>query len=231
MKSLSLVLGAFACALAGAAHAQAPAAAPALDAGRFSLAVGGGTQGGSVEGAYSVNPYLTLRAQGAFIDFDVDFKSSDVKYKGTLNHNTGGGFVDLHPFANPFVLSGGFVAGERKVKVHADPTASAVVKINGVPYQASQIISVDGDIALGDTAPFAGIGFDNTYTHRGHWGFRAMAGVIFGDTPKVTLHANGPFADNATVLANLAAEQLSLQQDAKDYRYYPVAQVGVSYRF
>ncbi len=58
-----------------------------------------------------------------------------------------------------------------------------------------------------------------------------MAGVIFGDTPKVTLHANGPFADNATVLANLAAEQLSLQDDAKDYKYDPIAQVGVTYRF
>ncbi len=230
MKSLTLALGALACA-AVAAPARAQTAAAAFDASRFSLAVGGGTQGGSVEGAYSVNPYLTLRAQGAFIDFDADFKSSDVKYRGALNHNTGGGFVDLHPFANPFVLSGGFVAGERNVKVHADPTASAVVKINGVPYQASQIISVDGNIALGDAAPFVGLGFDNTYTHRGHWGLRAMAGVIFGDEPKVTLHANGPFADNTTVLANLAAEQASLQDDAKDYRYYPVAQVAVSYRF
>ena len=230
MKSLFLAASALACALAGSAAAQT-VAAPAFDASRFSLALGGGTQGGSVEGAYSVNRYLTVRAQGAFIDFDADFKSSDVKYKGTLNHNTGGGFVDLHPFANPFVLSGGFVAGDRKVTVHADPTANAVVKINGVPYQASQIISVDGDIALGDAAPAVAIGFDNTYTHRGHWGFRAMAGVIFGDTPKVTLHANGPFADTATVLANLAAEQLSLQDDAKDYKYYPVAQVGVTYRF
>jgi hypothetical protein len=76
-----------------------------------------------------------------------------------------------------------------------------------------------------------GLGWDNTYYHAGRIGFRAVAGVVFGDKPDVALSAVGPFAANPAVLSNLAAESASLQRDAEDYRYYPIVQLGLNYRF
>lgn len=198
---------------------------------RFALGVGVGTNGGVLEGAYAFNRYLDVRAQGAAIGFDADFKSSDVKYKGKFRQFTGGADVDLHPFGNPLLVVGGFVSGERKVRVKADPTETATVKINGVTFPVSQVISLNGQADLGSTAPFAGIGFDNTFTHAGHWGFRAVGGVIFGQDPKVRLDASGPFATNPAVVAAVQKEEASLQHDVDGYRYYPVVQVGVTYRF
>lgn len=224
----SLVLAAAVTAL-GASQALAGSADPA--AGRFALGVGVGTNGGVLEGAYAFNRYVDVRAQGAAIGFDADFKSSDVKYKGRFRHFTGGADVDLHPFGNPLLVVGGFVSGERKVRVKADPTETATVKINGVTFPVNQVISLNGDADLGSTAPFAGIGFDNTFTHPGHWGFRAVGGVIFGQDPQVRLNASGPFATNPAVVAAVRAEEASLQHDVDGYRYYPVVQVGVTYRF
>lgn len=226
-------LGAWVLALAAAAPASAQAAYPANDPAlnRFAIGVGGGTNGGSVELAYSINRYLAVRAQAAAIDFDADFKSSDTKYTGKLRHNTGGGLLDVHPFQNAFYVSGGFVSGERKVRVNAEPSATQTIRINGVNYVASQVVGVNGDVRLGDSAPLFGLGYDNTFTHSGHWGFRAFAGAIIGDEPKVTLVATGPFATNAVLQSNLAAEQASVQHDARDYKYYPVVSLGVFYRF
>ena len=77
-----------------------------------------------------------------------------------------------------------------------------------------------------------GVGWDNTFFTSGHWGVRAIAGVAFGDhPPSVALHAIGPFANDPTVLSNLQAEQVSLRDHAGDYSYYPVVQVGLTYRF
>lgn len=225
MKPLILL----AVAALGATPAIAEPAGPA--AGRFSLGLGVGTNGGVLEAAYAVNRYVDVRAQGAGIGFDADFKSSDVKYRGKLRHFTGGADVDLHPFANPLLVVGGFVSGERKVRVKADPSETATVKINGVSFPVSQVISLNGEADLGSTAPFAGLGFDNTFTHAGRWGVRAVAGVIFGQDPKVRLNASGPFAADPIVVAAVGREEASLQHDVDGYRYYPVVQLGVTYRF
>ena len=222
-------------ALAQGPTGQAPLAQGPLAPERFAVGVGGGTNGGSVEAAYAVNRYLDVRAQGAFLGFDLDVKSGGVTYRGDLHHYTGGGMVDLHPFANPFFVSGGFVSGERKLTAHASPLVTARLTVAGVSQSIQANVPLRADVALGDTAPFAGLGFDNTFTHAGHWGFRAVAGVIFGQNPKATLTTTSPLANDPVVgpaaAAALASEQASLQHDVDGYRYYPIAQVGVTYRF
>ena len=143
--------------------------------------------------------------------------------------------VDLHPFANPFFVAGGVVSGERRVTADASPLVTATVSVAGVRQRIQQNVPVHADIALGDTAPFAGLGFDNTFTHRGHWGFRAVAGVLFGQNPEARLTTNSPFATNpltgAAIAVALPDEQASVQHDVDGYRYYPIAQVGVTHRF
>ena len=198
---------------------------------RFALGVGVGTNGGLIEGSYKLTPQFVLRGQGAFIDFDDGFKSSDVKYSGRLHFNTGGGFVDWHPWSNPWLFSAGGVGGERKVDLKATPAITGTIKINGQQFPITEVGEVDGTADFGSPAPFVGLGWDNTFYSAHKIAFRAVAGVIFGDDPKVNLHAVGPFAEDATVISDVQAEQASLENDVHDYRYYPVVQLGVNYRF
>ena len=81
------------------AFGAAASAQDMLSIDRFALGVGFGTNGGVIEGSYKLSNQFVLRGQGAFIDFDGSFKSSDVKYSGRLHFNTGGGFVDWHPWS------------------------------------------------------------------------------------------------------------------------------------
>jgi len=219
-------------ALSALCLAQAALAQSVANPGRFSLGLGVGTNGVVAEGAYQLAPQLVLRAQGAFLDFNYGFKSNDVAYGGRFHFNTGGGFADWHPGANPWLLTAGAITGERYVNVSAKPAVSGSITIHGVSYPVTEVGSVTGRINYGATVPVAGVGWDNTFYSRRGWGFRAIAGVAIGDhPPHTTLHANGPYATQPTVITDVAAEQVSLQHQAADYSYYPVVQVGVNYRF
>lgn len=211
---------------AGAAAAQSTAGGP------FSLGLGVGTNGPVVEGGFRLNDQLVLRGQGAFLDFGYGFKSNDVRYAGRIHFNTGGGFVDWHPLASPWLITAGAVSGQRKVDVSAKPSLPGVITIHGVTYPVTEVGSVVGSIDYGAAAPVIGIGWDNTFYTRRGWGLRALAGVEFGDHPPATaLHAIGPLATNPAVISGVQAEQTSLRRQAADFSYFPVVQLGVNYRF
>ncbi len=225
IRSALFAAAAIAAALAGPAAAQS-------NSSPFSLGVGVGTNGLLVEGGYRLNSMLVLRGQGAFMDFNDGFTSDNIRYGGRFHFNTGGAFLDLHPLSNPWLITGGAVFGERKVDVNAKPSVNGSITIHGVTYPTSEVGSVVGDVDYGNTSPFVGAGWDNTYYNRSGWGFRAIAGVIFGDHPPVAdIHAVGPYATQPAVISNVDADQATLRHDAADYSYYPVVQVGVNYRF
>jgi hypothetical protein len=222
--SLAICLGALA--IAGVASAQSW-----NDPGRFSVGLGVGTNGGVVEGAYEIDRHFVVRAQGAFLDFSHTISSDDTVYGGAVHFNTGGLSLDWHPFANTFLFTVGAISGAREVNVSARPVGGSIT-IDGVPFTAAQIGSVNGHINFGSTVPVAGIGFDNTYVGEHHWGIRALVGVAFGpDPPTATLQASGPFASNPTVGAELREEQQSLGRHGGDFSNYPIAQIGLTHRF
>jgi len=223
---LPLIAGLVALGLGSAASAQSWS-----DPGRFSVGVGVGSNGGVGEVAYEIDPHFILRGQGAFLDFSHHFTSNDTAYSGSAHFNTGGLSLDWHPFANTFLITGGFISGDRKVDVRGQPVGGSIV-INHVTYSAADIGSVSGQINYGSTVPVAGIGFDNTYVGNHHWGVRALVGVEFGrHPPTASLHANGPLASNPIVIADVQAEQQSLGHDGGAFSYYPIGQLGLTYRF
>ena len=218
-------------AMAGMADAQSQGGS-APGGGPFSVGVGVGSNGLLVEGAVRLSDQLVVRGQGAFMDFNYGFNSSGIRYAGRFHFNTGGAFLDWHPAANPWMITGGGVFGERKVNVSAKPALNGTITIHGVVYPVTEVGSVVGKVDYGDAAPFVGAGWDNTYYTRRGWGFRALAGVAFGqDPPEAQIHAVGPFATNPSVVSNVQADQATLRHDAGDYSYYPVVQMGVNYRF
>jgi hypothetical protein len=218
-----------AAALVAASLFAAEARAGALN-DRLALEVGIGTTGAALEGAYKVSSAFVVRVEGDFLEFRDGFSSDDVRYTGRAHLNTAGAFLDWHPMGGGWLLSAGAVAGRRKVNVLANGVAGSI-KIDGVAYSLTQIGSVNGAIDFGSAAPFVGLGWDNTFVTSGPIGFRAVAGVIVGPSPTASLSATGPFAANPTVVSELAAEQTSLEHDARDLQFYPVVQLGLSYRF
>jgi hypothetical protein len=91
-----------------------------------------------------------------------------------------------------------------------------------------------GRADFGSLAPYVGLGYGRALSADGHFSFLFDLGVAFPGSPDVTLDVtcNAP---NATLCAQLAsdaaAEERELQDDADDYKYWPVLAIGVSYKF
>lgn len=220
-STLTLAALAAAVALPGAAMAQSSPVA---------IGANLGTPGVGASAQLLVADGLVVRGDLDWLKWNYDRDYSDVAYDGKLKSMTAGLFADWHIGNSPFLLSGGAYMGKRKLDLSATPTAS--VDIGGQVFTPAQIGRIDGTAKLSKFQPFAGVGFDNTWTGDRTWGFRALAGVAFSKKPDVNLTATGgTLSADPIFQARLAAEEADIRNDAKKVRYFPVVQVGLTRRF
>jgi hypothetical protein len=220
------------CALAAALLASTARAQTSwLSPDRFAIGATVGTDGAGGELQYSLNRYLTLRGRGAWLDFDYSGNSGEVHYNAKIKLSEGGGFADIHPFANPFTVSIGAVAGPRRGDVNLYYRRN--VTVDGASLTPAQLGTGGGRVTLSSPAPFVGLGFDNTFTHPGHWGFKLTAGVAFSHPPDVSLApTSGLAAQMPQLIAPYIAEvEHDVRHDGQFLAYYPQISAGVNYRF
>ena len=199
------------------------------------LAAGGqiGTPGAGATAEYAVSPTVVLRGSYDVLRYDHDFTSNDVNYGGNLDWNQAGAFVDLHPWSNSFFFSGGAYFGDRNTTLRATPNRS--VRIGDTTFTGTEAGTISGDVDFGSTSGFGGLGFDNTFSGSGPFGFRATLGAQIGSNPSVSLRRTAGAALTPAVQAQLDTElrkeESRLRDDADDFRVYPVVQLGLTYRF
>ena len=218
---------------AAVAVLSTPALAQGVAPGRVAVGAQVGTTGVGAEVQVRASDMIVVRGSVDTFRYDEEFETDDIDYDGELDFTTGGAFVDLHPFGNPFFVSAGGFAGQRTVEVTG--TASRSVVVGGQTLTPVQFGRLVGEADFGDTAPFLGIGFNNTFTHDGRWGFKVLAGAAFGGDPEVTLRREGgdplPPAVQAQFDADRAAEEQELEDELEALKTLPVVQLGLSYRF
>ena len=204
--------------------------AKSADVGKFGLGASAGTTGATLDAKYAISNKIGVRGNFNYLTFDIDEEFDDIDYEGELELTTFGGFVDFAPFGNGFVLSGGAYLGNKELDIDASPTTA--VTIGDQSFDPSEIGTLAGTVELNNFAPYAGIGYDNFIAGSKEWSFNARAGVMFTGSPDVELvSANGSLSDNQILLDELEAEIQSIEDDAEDFKYYPVVTVGVTRRF
>lgn len=228
-SSLPLRLAPLAASLA-AALALLPCAAQAQDNGRFAVGAQVGTPGLGVQAQWAVTPKVVLRGGYDVLNWDREQTYKGIDYDAKIDFKSPGAFVDLHPFDNGFLISGGAYFGSRKVDLDATPTGS--VNVGGAAFTPAQVGTLTGKIELASTAPFVGLGYDNTFALNGRLGFRVLAGAAFGDEPKVDLDSRGgTLSNDPTLRARLDQEEREIQDEADKYKVLPVVQAGLNLRF
>lgn len=211
-----------ACAIAGAGAAGAAQA---------QVAIGGGigTTGATIEAQVKIVPGIVLRGGYNYLKYEADDTYDDIAYKGDLDLNTLGAFVDFHPFGNAFFVTGGAYFGEKSLDLNATPTAN--VQIGNQTFTPAQVGTLGLTADLEDTAPFVGLGWDTTFENTG-LGFKIVAGAMFTGSPQVNLVSTGGSLSNDTNFqAQLTIEEQNLQNDVDNYEVYPVVQLGLTYGF
>jgi len=198
---------------------------------RFAVGLTVGSDGIGGDLQYSLNRYLVLRGRGTWLDATYTGNSDSLHYSGRFDLSEGGGFVDIHPFANAFTLSVGAVSGPRRVDLSASYRTG--ITYEGQNLTPVQLGTVGGAATLSPTAPFVGLGFDNTFTTRSRIGFKLLAGVALSRQLQVELHPTGGLAAVYPQLIqnDLTPTEQEIRKDGDILSTYPQVSAGLTFKF
>ncbi len=189
----------------------------------FGLGVAGGSN--TVSGRLSFDTWKrTFTQNNSNGNYNVDLKLQNVS-----------ALLDWYPFGGAFRTTLGLVANGNKATLAA-ASVNGTYTFNGVTYTASDVGSYSGEMKFNSTAPYLGIGWGNPVAKAKTWGFVSDIGVLFQGSPQITATSTCGAAiagtPTCTQLQNdVASGAAKLESDLKNYKYYPVVSIGVSYHF
>jgi len=189
-----------------------------------------GTLGGGLGLTFGVIPNrVDLRAGFNLFNYNRSFASGTLNYDGHVKFQNAGALADWYPFDGTFRLSTGVYYNNNKFDLTATPSSSGTYTVNGTTYNAAQVGTLTGNVRFKKTAPYIGFGFGNPM-RGGRLTLMFDFGAIYQGSGQVTLHATGAFA-NPQLANDISAAQQTAQSDMSKYRWWPVVQLGLGYRF
>ncbi len=199
--------------------------------GFFAITPKIGTQGIGLDGVVRINDYLRLRGGGNYLTYSGNHEINDIDYEYDASIANGNTFVDYHPFASGFRITGGAFYGPDELEVTSNPITS--LTIGNASYTPSEIGTMKAKVETGDISPYAGIGYSDVFTANGanrHWFLEADLGVKFNDITS-TASSTGTLSNDPTFNADLQREKNKVQDEFDILEYYPILNIGVTYKF
>ncbi len=180
-----------------------------------------GTLGLGVEATTNIVPlFANVRLQGNGFNYNTTITDTNVTYDAKLKLATVGLLADIYPFAGKFRVTGGAYYNGNKLTMNARPLGNVV--IGGTTYTNPTVATT---IDFNKFAPYAGIGWGDAISSGSPIGFSFELGVMYMGKPKTSIVAPGVSA------ADIAAEKSKLDSSLKNMQFYPVASIGVNFKF
>jgi hypothetical protein len=203
----------------------------------YSVGASVGTTGFEAEYSRMIMPEykLAVRVTTGGFSYSDTYSDTDVDYDTDLSQFNLGAILEYHPMGNGFYIGAGAYLQNDDYTLEAK-AVGGTYEFNGHEYDVTDLGSVTGEVEnLNSFVPYIGIGYDASLFHDGQWFFTLKAGAWYQGTPKVNLTAhdcNLGSAKACQVLQDdLDYEEEQINNDIKDYKWWPVIQIGVSYRF
>lgn len=193
------------------------AAASAAQAGGVGLRAG--TTGLGADYGFDIAPTLGGRVGISAMTVNTHLDTNDVRYDAKAKVLTGSLLLDWSPLG-PFRISGGFMPNNNKIDLNGQPNSGNAT----FPPGSSLTGQVKPERSF---APYLGVGYGNVWTKGVNFYFDL--GVMFQGTPEVSLSANcTPSAACTAAQAQVEAERQRVQDKVDKYKYYPVANIGLT---
>ena len=190
--------------------------------------VQGGTLGAGIGAAYPFNSWSGVHAEVEGFGFSHSFTASGNQYDGHLSLKQGGLYLDLFPFPNSgFRVTGGALINGDELTAHAVPNVEGNYKI-GNDYVPAVGAAPSTTVRLPSVMPYLGVGYGHKPVSKG-LGFMFDLGVAYG-RPRVSYSVPAIYSQ-LTTQANIDQEEQNIANQVERYRWYPVVQLGVTYRF
>jgi hypothetical protein len=206
-----------------------------------SVGISVGSIGADIEYSRLIAPEynLALRLTAGGMSYSGDYDDTDTHYDTDLSLFNAGATLEYHPFKSGFYLGIGAYYQNDDYTMDATPSGG-VFEFNGNTYPAALVGSVAGDVAdLNNLVPYLGIGYDASLFNNGKLFFTFKAGAWYQGTATVNLTAHDCALDSVPgsplgcddLRYDLRQEEKDINEDIQDYKWWPVVQFGLSYRF
>jgi hypothetical protein len=191
-----------------------------------------GTTGLGLDLTFGISRWLNLRGGFNYGLFTWSPTFGDVDYELESNLMSGPLFVDVHPFANHFRISGGiYIQPGSDVDLSATPNRP--VQIGRHTYAPDVVGTLSGTIEIADAiGPYVGIGFGNSVDEEQVLTFMVDFGVVF-QSYEVSLTSDGAGMTTPvdTFRTDLELEEQNIEDDVNSLKVFPVLTFGISYHF
>ena len=221
----------------------------AVPAQAVEVAVGAriSTLGLGLEAATAINPYLTVRGVINGFNYSKDYTDDDGnEYEGKLKLFTAGTLLDVHPFQGVFRITAGGLLNDFSLNGNTKDGQTFEYKTDDFTYRSTDG-RADAKIDFPSFAPYLGLGWGRPIKPDGNFWFSFDVGVMLQGSLKADLNLTGTgtvtdnsnpantrtvdFAEDEAVQADVANYERELEDEAKDFKYYPVIGLGFGYKF
>lgn len=187
-----------------------------------------GTLGVGADLSRSIVPrVLNFRIGASFFSYSTDITEKGIDYSAKLKLGAVPIAVDVFPFKNWFRIGGGVVINLNEV-TGTGTAPSGTITIGDTEYPIQDIGEVSAKLKTNRAAPYFGLGFNNPIKRSGHVSFFSDLGFLYHGTPSVSLTTTKSVPG---LQAEIDKEMQSINQDIRDYKLFPVIQVGLSIKF
>ncbi len=203
------------------------------------------TVGPGIELGYKFKPSFGLRAGWQQFETNFDFKPEDengipgdeLNYAGDLDLANGSLLVDWYPNQATFRLTAGILLNNSSTRLTTNCqtntgglAATNNCEIGGASAPGSDIgelrIAIDFEENI---APYVGIGW--AFQPNKNWHFNADLGLAYLGKADVDIQSSGSCNDSSACRAQLDDEERELEKDMESLEFFPVAKLGIGYRF
>ena len=197
----------------------------------YNAALKFGTLGIGVDVSHMFNDSFGVRLNINGLKYNDSRDLADITYDTDLNLFTAGLLADYYPLENNFRLSAGLYYNDN----HIDGTgkyANGTIEIGDHTYNSNEIGSFNASADYdNNVAPYVGIGWGNKSTSSG-WGFTLDVGALYqGSTQIHACVTNESTLLKDQIDSDIEKERKKIEDDIKDYQWYPVVMIGVNYSF
>jgi hypothetical protein len=203
------------------------------------------TVGPGIDVSYKFNPSFGIRAGWQQFETDFDFKPEDengipgdeLNYAGDLKLANGSLLADWYLGQATFRLTAGILLNNSSTKLTTncqtnsdDLLASNDCEVGGASAPGSDIgelrITIDFEENI---APYIGIGW--AFQPDKHWHINADLGVAYLAKANADIQSSGSCNNTSACRAQLDDEERELENDMQSLEFFPVAKLGLGYRF
>lgn len=207
-----------------------------------------GSLGAGVETVTTMSRRANLRLNGQFLGFSDNLKQDGVGYNARLRMANARISYDFYPFPGGLRVSTGMaVYNQLNARAAALIPGGQMITFNDANYYSSakDPLHGTGRISLSRrTAPTLTMGWGNAIPRKGRrFAFPFEVGVAFVGTPQFDLNLTGSACSTpdpmtcasvtgyAQFKSNVAIERDKINRDIRPLRFFPIVNLGATYRF